>query len=91
MPLQKADLHAGMIVWLRKYVTGDHRPLPNDHHGQTNEHRTLGIEQSACNRPVAIIDTMPENEHRVWVCQVSIPYPATDHSAQPTLLKFVHR
>lgn len=70
MPVPKADLQVGMILWLRKAVKDDCQSLSDDHHGQNSEFGVLGIEDVECDRPVAIVDTMPENEHRVWVCPV---------------------
>lgn len=73
MAIKKAELQAGMIVWLRKPL-GNYDPrLPNDHHGANNEYGVLGIDLDGCGRPVVILDMMPENEHRVWACTVSLP------------------
>lgn len=73
MPLEKADLHAGMILWLSNSIPRNIGNLSVDHHGQHNEYGGLGIDEEGLNHPVAIIDTMLENEHRVWVSSVSLP------------------
>lgn len=73
MTVKKTELQAGMIVWLCKPVGIYHRELSNDHHGGNDEHGFLGIDLAACGRPVVIIDMIPENDHRVWVCPVSSP------------------
>ena len=73
MLLEKADLQAGMILWLSKSVPRTIKHLSDDHHGQYDEYGGLGIAEEALDRPVAVVDTVPENEHRVWVAAVSIP------------------